>query len=517
MKRILLLVTCIVCVSVNAQQLMFQKTYGTSLQDGCMWIEPTNDGGSILSGYTVVNSYWDMELIKLDSTGSIQWSGTYGTSVEEYAFCTRQTTDNGYITVGGNSALNIILMKTDANGTLQWSSTLGGIGTDRAYEVEQTSDGGYIITATSNSYSIMGVWLIKTDSLGVVQWAKTYSGNRSCYLASAKQTPDNGYIITTQIYDSLTVDIRDVLVIKTNSLGDTIWTRILGGPGVEEPFDADLTSDGGYVITGRTYSFGAGSTDIFLTRMDSAGTITWSKTYGGSNTEMCKDVDQTADGGFILSCWTGTQTFGVDDALLIRTDGNGDTLWTRQYGQSGGDFPYCVYEANDGGFVTGGERYDLPMGEYQIFVIKTDSSGNSGCQEKKCAPSITSPNMARQHLTVTVGTGYTMGTITLQQSSSCSETVLCTNVGIEESSPASMSFTVYPVPSCNSVTIASEVAITQATCTLYNQLGERVGATIVNNGTEFTIMRGNLPAGMYTAVITNNNEAATALTILFAD
>ena len=517
MKRLLFLLTFVYSVYLHAQQLMYQKTYGTALQDGCLWSEPTNDGGTILAGYTVVSSYWNMELVKLSSTGVIQWSATYGASYDDYAICVRQTTDNGFIAIGTNNIQDIILFKTDANGILQWSKTLGGIGVDRGFEVQQTTDGGYAITANSNSFSNLGLWLIKTDSLGNVQWTKTYTGNRGCYLAGAKQTPDNGFILTTQIRDSLVVDIRDVLVIKTNSIGDTIWTRIIGGAGDEEPMDIDITSDGGYVITGRTSSFGAGSTDIFLTRLDAAGAIQWTKTYGGSNTEMCEDVDQTSDGGFILSCWTGTQTFGGDDALLIRTNANGDTLWTRQYGQSGGDFPYSVYQANDGGFVTTGERYDLPMGEYQIFIIKTDTLGNSGCQEKRCAPTITSPNMIRQHLNVVVGSGTATGTITLQQSSSCSETTLCTNVGIEESYLNAMQFMAYPVPSCTAVTIASFSSTIETTCLLYNQLGEQVSATIINEGNAFTVQHGNLPAGMYTAVISNENESIASLTLLFAD
>jgi hypothetical protein len=271
------------------------------------------------------------------------------------------------------------------------------------------------------------------------------------------------------------------------------------------------------VITGRTSSFGAGSTDIFLTRLDTTGAILWTKTYGGVNSEMCEDVDQTSNGGFILSCWTGTQTFGIDDALLICTDANGDTLWTRQYGQNGGDFPYSVYQANDGGFVTTGERYDLPLGEYQIFIIKTDTLGHSGCQEKHCAPTITSPNIARQHLNVSVGSGSATGIIILQQSSSCSETILCTNVGIEESNINAIQFTAYPVPACTSVTIASFSSSVENTCALYNQIGEQVSATIINEGNGFTVLRGNLPAGIYTAVISNANHSMASLTLLFAD
>jgi len=131
MKRLLFLLTFVYSVYLHAQQLMYQKTYGTALQDGCLWSEPTNDGGTILAGYTVVSSYWNMELVKLSSTGVIQWSATYGASYDDYAICVRQTTDNGFIAIGTNNIQDIILFKTDANGILQWSKTLGGIGVDR--------------------------------------------------------------------------------------------------------------------------------------------------------------------------------------------------------------------------------------------------------------------------------------------------------------------------------------------------------------------------------------------------
>jgi len=265
-----------------------------------------------------------------------------------------------------------------------WSRTYGGSSWDWSNSVQQTADGGYILTGVTTSFggSSEDVYLIKTDSLGNTLWSRTYGGDYWDKGWSVQQTTDGGYIVAGATMSfGLAVGLRyDVYLIKTDSLGDTLWSRAYGGSEGDVGRSVQQTADGGYIIVGTTSSFSdeLNPDDIYLIKTDSLGDTLWSRTYGGSSGDYGVSVQQTTDGGYIV---TGeTNSFGnAGDFYLIKTDSLGDTLWSRTYGYETSDDGRCIQQTTDGGYIVTGSTEQPPYDIFDsdVYLIKTDSLGDT--------------------------------------------------------------------------------------------------------------------------------------------
>jgi hypothetical protein len=308
------------------------------------------------------------------------WSRTYGGSLDDKGFCVRQTQDGGYMVAGATSSfgagnVDVYLIKTGLLGDTIWSRTYGGISQDVGISVQQTMDGGYMVAGyTTLGVGLSDVYLIKTDSLGDPLWSRTYGGSNYEYCYSIQQTTDGGYIVAGHT-ESFDFGYEHVYLIKTDSLGDTLWSRTYGGGNWEQGFSVQQTTDGGYIMVGHTFSFGVGFYDVYLIKTDSLGEPLWSRTYGGSDSDYGRSVQQTTDGGYIVTGYTESFGAGLEDLYLIKTDSLGDTLWSRTYGGSDSDLGFSVQQTTDGGYVVAGVTYSFGNGE--IYLIRTDSTGDT--------------------------------------------------------------------------------------------------------------------------------------------
>jgi hypothetical protein len=154
------------------------------------------------------------------------------------------------------------------------------------------------------------------------------------------------------------------------------WNKIYGGIGVEEAYSVRQTFDGGYIFLGLTYSFGAGGSGFWLVKTDRDGNKEWDKTFGGPLNEVGRSVRQTQDGGYILLGNTTSKGAGVADLWLIKTDASGNRVWERTYGGSMEDRGYCVQQTTDGGYILVGLTRSKGEGLTDVWLIKTDASGN---------------------------------------------------------------------------------------------------------------------------------------------
>jgi hypothetical protein len=193
--------------------------------------------------------------------------------------------------------------------------------------VQQTTDGDYIITGYSDSYGSGGydLWLVKADASGDTIWTKTYGGIWNDYGYDVKQLADGGYIIAGHTASSGS-GLMDFYLIRTEGNGDTLWTRTYGGIGQDYGYAIETTSDGGFIIAGDTQSFGTSQGGIFLVKTNQLGDTIWTAIYDAFNIDVCRDVKPTMDGGYILAGWTRSFGAGEYDMYLIKMNSSGDTL-----------------------------------------------------------------------------------------------------------------------------------------------------------------------------------------------
>jgi hypothetical protein len=239
--------------------------------------------------------------------------------------------------------------------------------------VQQTNDGGYIITGytTSIGNGSADVYLIKTDGNGDSLWTKTFGGTGNDKGYSVQQTSDGGYIIAGETY-SFGNGSDDVYLIKTDGNGDSLWTKTFGGTGEDGGYSVQQTTDGGYIITGGTTSFGNGGNDVYLIKTDGNGIEQWYKTFGGTAVASAASVQQTTDGGYIII--GAIITSGVPTAYLIKTDANGVEQWTKTFRFA--SIGESVQQTTDGGYIITGATASSENGYNDVYLIKTDGSGN---------------------------------------------------------------------------------------------------------------------------------------------
>lgn len=370
----------------------WNKTFGGGRPDRAESVKQTSDGGYILTGFT--SSYGagkaDAWLIKTDKNGNEQWNKTFGGTEDDNAASVQQTTDSGYIVVGhtrrspyamGSDAW---LIKTDANGNEMWNRTFGGKKDDYAFSVQQTPDDGYIIGGLTYSYG--GVWLIKTDANGKELWNRTFGGGTypSGQNDIIKLTIDGGYILVgkTGRYGG-----SDAWVIKTNAKGDKQWNITLGGTRFNEiysVYSVQQTSDSGYIIAGEKAPKDD-NFDSWLFKLDANGNLQWSKTYGGTEYDGARSVQQTSDSGYIFAGTTGSygnagpvvDVEGVVyyddvqwDMWLLKTDPNGNEEWNQTFGVTGNDKADYVQQTKDGGYIFAGSTNFYGHRDDDAWLIK---------------------------------------------------------------------------------------------------------------------------------------------------
>ncbi len=312
--------------------LSWEKTFGDLGEAAGYSVQQTLDGGYIVAGAKGGSVY----LIKTDSKGNALWDRTFkrASMYGDIGYSVQQTSDGGYIIVGGGDRVSSVinLIKVDSNGNVEWEKTFGdAYAVNVGYSGKQTSDGGYIIAGeTSPFYKIPSDgYLIKTDSNGNIKWEKTFGDlNLNLYQGasrdvgySVQQTLDSGYIVAGAKGGS-------VYLIKTGTDGNTEWEKTFGGTDINDAigYSVQQTSDGGYIIAGETYSYERANNDMYLIKTNSYGNTEWEKTFIGEGLAYGRSVNITSDGGYIVVgvTWSNLNGSSNSDVLLIKTDANGN-------------------------------------------------------------------------------------------------------------------------------------------------------------------------------------------------
>jgi len=365
------------------------RVYGGGNDDCVLSIQQTKDGGYIVAGYTksfgdLSNKVW---ILKFDSNGKILWQKIYFRTIhydtDEVATSIQQTKDGKFV-VAGWSDVNgegdyPLAFKVSSTGEIEWGHCYGycdplcmAIG--RVYSIQQLKDGKYIAVGKA-SWRMDDVFVAKLDSNGNPVWHTIFGGNHNDSAYRVQQTKDGGYAIAGYTY-SFGAGDSDFLFLKLNSTGNIQIQKAFGGSGKDYAECIQQTSDGGYIIAGSTNSFGAGSFDFWVIKLNSSGNIEWQKTYGGTKGDYAHSIQQTEDGGYIVAGSTWSFGKGKGDFWVIKLDANGNIEWERTYGGIKEETAWCVQQTKDEGYVVAGRTKSFGEGGDDIFILKLDSNGD---------------------------------------------------------------------------------------------------------------------------------------------
>lgn len=296
----------------------------------------------------------------------------------------QKTLDGGFIVVSTKEAKDangndVWLTKTDDKGKETWTKSYSfGPGEDDGASVLQTKDGSYAVAGYTNSKdATYDVLLMKTDSNGSELWKKTFSlGSGNDVGADVRATEDGGFVIAGKT-ESKSGSGSDVLLLKADAEGSELWNKTFSfGPGNDIGVSVMQNKDGGYTIAGYTNSTSS-SYDALLMKTDSNGNKLWNKTYSlGSGDDVSGDVREIKD-GYIMAGRTSSKGTGSEDVLFIKTDSSGNEIWTKTFslgmGKEGGS---SVQQSNDGGYVLAGFTDSTGTGSSDVLLLKTDAEGN---------------------------------------------------------------------------------------------------------------------------------------------
>ncbi len=365
------------CLGTSSQ---WTHTFGGQDNDQAYSVLQTSDSGFLLGGYT--RSYGaggsDMWLVKTDQTGNTQWHQTYGGGNNENCGSIAQTSDGGFLLAGytlsyGAGSSDIWLVKIDGTGDVEWNQTYGGGNSDWFHSLIQTSDGGFLLAGYTYSYGAgsSDMWLVKIDRTGIAEWNQTYGGVNMDECYSALQTSDGGFLLAGYTY-SYGAGISDMWLVKIDRTGVAEWNQTYGGASWDECNSLIQISDGGFLLGGYTRSYGAGLTDMWLVKIDAAGFLQWHQTFGGVNTDYCESLIQTSDNGFLLAGHTTSYGVGAYDMWLVKTNETGIAEWNQTYGGGQNDRAISLIQSSDGGFLLAGYTESYGMGGSDMWLVKTD-------------------------------------------------------------------------------------------------------------------------------------------------
>ncbi len=257
---------------------------------------------------------------------------------------------------------------------------LGGAGDDDASSggyAEPVRGGGYIVTGWAwNSFADYSpdVYVARISKDSKSEWGMVYGGDGYDYGYHVIEATDGGFIVVGAS-NSFGSGDWDLYVIRIDSSGDTLWTRTIGSTGDEQGRMVKNADDGGFIIVGTTSSYGNGENDVYLVKLDSVGDTVWTRTFGGTLDDSAYAISRVTEGGYIIAGYTHSFGAGGGDAYLIRTDDNGDTIWTRTFGGDSFDVARSVVETDEGNFLVVGTTSSFSAYS-DGYVLLVDRDGN---------------------------------------------------------------------------------------------------------------------------------------------
>src|ERR1051325_3061392 len=496
------------CGTLHAQ-LTFFKTYGGSTIDGAWSVQQTSDSGYVLTAETQSFGSGVYE-IKTNINGNVAWSkaysGGYGKNIKEVQ-------GGGYITVGRYTN-SFYLLRSGSAGNLLWAKQYTG-GTDmEGYSIVQAAGGGYVMAGYTNVIGAGGndIYLVRTDSSGNTLWTRTYGGSGSEGLAgwgniSIHKIQSGGYVIGGYT-DSFGSGNFDVYIIRIDTSGNILWSKTFGGAGIDRGYGNSIntTFHNTIILAGFTSSFGAGSNDVYFLEVDLNENLLFSKTYGGPGDDVGSSVQETGDGGYIIGGYTNSFGAGDYDIYLLKTDNTGNLIWSKTFGGTGSDRCYDLKQSLDSGYILTGYENSFGAGSDDVFLLKTDASGNEGCHGNNAATVSGTPTTLVTSPSTLVSGGGSYAMVNATSSSGCTETTLCTNAGWPEKSEQNQTVSIFPDPFVTSAVFHAEMPFKNVSLVLFDVAGREIKRMEHLSGQDILLDRDGLQAGIYFFRIISGKE-----------
>jgi hypothetical protein len=489
-------------------QITFQRTYGdTSAYFNANSVKQTNDGGYIFCGYKYISAPPQKSfvyLIKTDSNGDTLWTKQYGDGTRTYkGNDISLTSDGGYIITGqgnyqygSNCCAEIYFIKTDENGDTIWTRAIKPIVVPYTHLLEgnliKEINGEYIAYGLITDASVSQNYLVKLKNNGDTIWTKSYGTPYGSSISDFTVTPDGGFALLTQR--------QDLILIRTDSLGDTLWSKSYGNDTSGfYPISILQNADSGFIIT-AVKSDTISSSQLVLIKTDMFGDTLWCKSYNGLIPSPWVAANLTSDGGLIITGYDG-------NCFLIRTTQNGNVVFAKSFGMPYTDIGYSVIQTSDGGFITGGyTNLNSLQGLQLMYIIKTDSNGYSGCNESDLNVTSFNPFIRIGNRAVST---YHANTIVhylpITVSGGTGTNTLCSTVDVNTADSPLDLFKIIPNPTHSYFTISTTVINTHLK--IFDITGRLVHAQIINQKSE--IINTRLSPGVYFVSVTDGEKVFT--------
>lgn len=460
-------------LTVSAQDVLWEKSYGGLHAEYLFDVQPTADYGFILAGSSLSdkngnkkvasNGDFDYWIWKMDEYGALDWQKSFGGTGLDFLQSLRTTNDGGFIVAGTSNSPKSInkledsrgqedlwILKLDAKGNEIWQRTLGGNGQEQLACINKTRDGGYIIGASSGSNSSgdktedsrgnLDYWIIKLNASGKTEWQKTYGGRYIDQLKTVEQTKDGGYILAgysnspmSGEKNSEAIGIGDYWIIKVDKTGGIEWQKTLGGEGDDNLSTLVQTYDGGYILGGSSNSrasqtktkSNSNGTDFWVVKMDEEGTVLWQETYNYGKVDLLTSIVENDDHTLLIGGYAQSEVIGTDrkdkrdinDYIALKINEKGEEIWTKTIGSDGEDVLNKLVETRDGGYLLAGtsqgkasRNKNSNQGGKDFWVVKLKDTSKPDVV-KAVIEAI--PNPALQYTNVLVGYEFEKGTATV--------------------------------------------------------------------------------------------------------
>jgi hypothetical protein len=359
-----------------SQPTTFEKWYDFGAAEAGYCVQQTPDSGYVIAGRQGIGMFSSKILIiKTDKYGATQWSKLFGNgSNDQYAYYIINCKAGGYAVVGYRTGIgfvrDIYVLRLYDSGDTMWTKQYGTIAIEEGTCIQETADSGFVISFWDDNDS---TGILKIDSVGGLLWWKKYKFYNGSYFRNVFELSSGGYVLAG-IAQTVSGLFSQGILMRTDSLGDSLWVKDYGGISGEEFYEARETQDGNIIVGGISGEAAVGGMwGSYILKININGDAIWTKRFHPQYDDECMSIQQCADGGFILG---GTSYINSDGNMyLMKLNPNGDSLWLKKFGGIDDEYGSFVRQTSDDGYVLVGSTLSWDITS-AVYLVKTNSVGN---------------------------------------------------------------------------------------------------------------------------------------------